>query len=66
MKRKIFFILIIFCSLNIFSTAGKDGGKCCKYSLCPANNESMKQNSSIKPDRVLFDLSPIQVLMFSI
>ena len=65
MKRKLFYILIIFCCIGIFSYAKQNKMNCDKQTVCSADKQKIISNKRLNKDKG-FDLSPLQQLVFGI
>ncbi len=67
MKQKIFYILILICSISFFSSAKQTGKNCDKRTCCNMSKPvTTKQDRSKMAKEADFDLPPLQLLMFDL
>jgi hypothetical protein len=67
MNRKLFYMLVIFCSISIFSSAKQNGKKCGKENVCTVDKQNNSSAKTIKENaKSDFNVSPTQLLIMGI
>lgn len=65
MKQKILYMLVIFFSLSVFSSAKQNKNNCGKETTCCASKQKTKSKESNISEKG-FELMPLQLLSFGI
>ena len=67
MKPKTFYILLLICSLSLFSSAKQAGSKCDKQNCCKFYEQKSGTKLSMKaPEKPSYGHSPLSLCLFSI
>ena len=67
MKPKTFYILMIICSMSLFTAAKQVGSKCDKQKCCKLNEQKTEKKQLPKgAAKTGYDHSPLSLCLFSI
>jgi len=67
MKRKIFYMLILLCSLGIITSAKQSKNNCCRNINCVMSGSANPKPVKSEPKESMgFELSPLQFFVFDV
>jgi hypothetical protein len=67
MKRKVIYLVALICCMSFFSSAKQNGKNCEKKHCCLLQKQNAAKQSGVTiPGSTGFDLSPLQLFVFSI